>query len=130
MPAYAFMVWCLSPETYISRIYKWGHDKCLYSHLHKPCNKQGAQKLSQRNIVLFEKLIVLQLLKKFPALYRTRTFITVFITVRHWSLSWARWIQSPPSDPISPRSMLVLYFYLRLGLQSGLFPLRFLIKIL
>jgi hypothetical protein len=32
--------------------------------------------------ILLEKLIVIQLLKKFPAFYRTRRFITVFIRAR------------------------------------------------
>jgi len=30
---------------------------------------------------------VTQLVKKFPAIYGTRIFITVFTRVRHWSLS-------------------------------------------
>jgi len=42
----------------------------------------------------FEKLIVAQLFKKFPALYGTRTFISVFKTAGHWSLSSARFILS------------------------------------
>jgi hypothetical protein len=33
--------------------------------------------------ILLEKLIVAQLAKKFPAVYRTRRFITVFTTARH-----------------------------------------------
>jgi hypothetical protein len=37
--------------------------------------------------VLLEKLTVTQLVKKFPAFYGTRGFITVFTTVRNWSLS-------------------------------------------
>jgi hypothetical protein len=36
--------------------------------------------------VLLYKLIVSQLVKKFAAFYRTRRFITVFITALHWSL--------------------------------------------
>jgi hypothetical protein len=35
-----------------------------------------------------------QLLKNFPAFYGTRRFITVFTRALHWSLSWARSIQS------------------------------------
>jgi hypothetical protein len=46
-----------------------------------PCNK-----------VLVDKLTVTQLVKKFPAFYGTRRFITVFTTARHWSLPWATWI--------------------------------------
>jgi len=39
-------------------------------------------------------------------LHGTRRFITVFTRARHYSLSWARWTQSTPSYPISPRSIL------------------------
>jgi hypothetical protein len=34
--------------------------------------------------------------KNFAAFYGTRKFITVFTRAPHWSLSWARWIQSIP----------------------------------
>jgi hypothetical protein len=47
---------------------------------------------------LLEKLPTAQLLKNF---YGTRRFITVFTRALHWSLSWARSIQSIPSHPIS-----------------------------
>jgi hypothetical protein len=43
--------------------------------------------------VLLEKLIVTQLVKKFPAFYRTLSFVAMFTRAHHWSLSWARWIQ-------------------------------------
>jgi hypothetical protein len=79
--------------------------------------------------VLLEKLTVAQLVKKFSALYGTRCFITVFTTARHCPLSWARWIQSTPSHPVSVRSILILYFHLRLYLPIGLFPLGFSTKI-
>jgi len=39
---------------------------------------------------VFEKLTVTQLMKKFPAFYVTQWIITVFTTVRHRYLSWAR----------------------------------------
>jgi hypothetical protein len=39
--------------------------------------------------------------QKFPSFYGTRGFITVFTTACHWSLSWARWIQSTPSHPMT-----------------------------
>ena len=39
--------------------------------------------------VLLEKLTVTQLVKKFPAFYGTRRFITAFTRARHLSLSWA-----------------------------------------
>jgi hypothetical protein len=49
--------------------------------------------------VLPEKLTGPQLVKKFPALYETRRFITAITTARHLSLSWAKPIQSTPLIP-------------------------------
>jgi hypothetical protein len=56
--------------------------------------------------VLLKKLTVTQLLNKFPAFYGTRSFISVFTTVRLWSLSW---YQSTPSRHMSLRSILMLF---------------------
>jgi hypothetical protein len=50
--------------------------------------------------VLLEKLIGFQLVKKFPAFYRTRRFVTWFTSARHLPLSWARLIQSVPHIPL------------------------------
>jgi hypothetical protein len=44
--------------------------------------------------VLCQNLVVVQLIKKFPTFYGTRSFITMFIRVRHWAPSWASRIQS------------------------------------
>jgi hypothetical protein len=71
---------------------------------------------------LFEKLLIVRPLKKFPAFYGTQRFITVFTRAIHWYLSWARSIQSIPSHPVSLRPILILFTHLRLGLPSGLFP--------
>ena len=49
---------------------------------------------------LLEKLTGLQLVKKFPAFYGTRRFITAFTRARHLSLSWARSIQYMPPIPL------------------------------
>jgi hypothetical protein len=54
--------------------------------------------------------------------YQTQMFITVYTSARHQYLTWARWIQSRPSHPISSRSILILSSYLRLGPPSDLFP--------
>ena len=75
--------------------------------------------------VLLEKLTGLQLVKKFPAFYGTRRFITALTSVRHLSLSRANPIQSTYLHPTSWRSILILSTHLRLGLPSGLFPSGF-----
>jgi hypothetical protein len=49
-----------------------------------------------------------QLVKKFTLLYRTQTFITMFTTVHHWTLSWASWIQFTPPHPLFLRSIFIL----------------------
>ena len=72
--------------------------------------------------VLLENLTGFQLVKKFPALYGTRKFLTAFTSPRHLSISWARSIQSIPPHPTSWRSILILSSHLRLGLPSGRFP--------
>jgi len=73
-------------------------------------------------IVILEKLIVLQLVKKFPAFHGTRRFITALTSVRHLSLSWASPIQSTYPHPTSWRSILILPTHLRLRFPSCLFP--------
>jgi len=75
--------------------------------------------------VLLEKLTSFQLVKKFPAFYGTRRFVTAFTSARHLSLSWASLIQSIPPHPTSWRSILILSSHLHLGLPSGLFPSDF-----
>jgi hypothetical protein len=74
---------------------------------------------------LLDKPPIVQPLKNFTAFYGTRWFITVFTRTLHWSLSWARSIQSIPSHPISVRSILILSTHLRFGLPSDLFPSGF-----
>ena len=75
--------------------------------------------------VLLEKLTCLQLVKKFPAFYGTRRFITALTSVLHLSLSWASPIQSTYPHPTSWRSIPILSNHLRLGFPSGLFPSGF-----
>ena len=75
--------------------------------------------------VLLEKLIGLQLVKKFPAFHGTRRFITALTSVRHLSLYWASPILSIYPHPNSWRSILILSAHLRLGLPSGLLPSGF-----
>ena len=75
--------------------------------------------------VLLEKLGSLQLVKKFPAFYGTRMFLTALTSARHLSLSWARPIQFSYPDPTSWRYILIISSHLRLGLPRGLFPSGF-----
>jgi hypothetical protein len=66
------------------------------------------------------RILPKQLVKKCPASYGTRKFITVFTTARHWSLSWARWIQFTLLNTISLRFVLILSSHLCLVLQWSL----------
>jgi len=75
--------------------------------------------------VFLERLSGCQSVKKFLAFYGTRRFFTAFTSARHLSLSWANSIQSMSPHLTSWRFILILYFHLRLGLLSGLFPSGF-----
>ena len=75
--------------------------------------------------VLLEKLTGFQLVKKFPAFYATRRFITALTSVRQLFLSWASPIQSTCLYPTSWRFTLILSTHLHLGLPSGIFPSGF-----
>jgi hypothetical protein len=67
--------------------------------------------LTPRSRFLLEKLTGSQLVKKFPAFFGTRKFITAFSRARHLSLSWARSSQSMLPHPTSWRSILILELY-------------------
>jgi hypothetical protein len=67
--------------------------------------------LTQWSRFLVGRQTVIKLVKKFIALYGAR----------HWSLSWARWIQSTPSNAISVRPITVSSSHLRLEVIS---PMR------
>ena len=86
----------------------------LLTYLLTPCSR-----------VLPEKLTGSQLVKKFPAFYGTRRFITAFASACHLSLSWASSIQSIPPHPTSWRSVLILSPHLRVGLPSWALSVRF-----
>jgi hypothetical protein len=83
-----------------------------------------------RSWALLEQPPTVQPLKNFPAFYGTRKFITVFTRALHWSIFWARSIQSISSYPVSLISILILFTHLRLGLPSDLFPSGFATNIL
>ena len=73
-----------------------------YSYLRTPCSRG-----------VLEKLAGSQLVKKFPAFYGTRRFVTAFTSGRHLSLSWARSIQSMTPHSTSWRSILIQGYYKR-----------------
>jgi len=89
------------------------------------CYHQNIYLTTPWSRALLEKLTDSQLVKKFSATYGTRIFIAALTSARHLSLSWASPTQSMPPHPTSWRSNFILSSHLRLGLPSGLFPLRF-----
>jgi hypothetical protein len=66
--------------------------------------------------VLLEKLTGSAARQEMSRVFGTRTFLTVFTSARHLSLSWTNSIQSPQPPPTSWRSILILSYHLRLGL--------------
>jgi len=88
--------------------------------------KKHAYLLTPWSRVLLEKLTGFQLVKKFPAFYGIRRFITTFKSACHLSLSCASLIQSIPSHPTAWRSILILSSYLHQCLPG--FPTKTLYK--
>jgi len=68
-------------------------------HKNKLNYKKHVRSLKANSIelVLPEKVIGPELVKKFPAFYGNQRFITVFTSVRHLSLYWARSVRSSSS---------------------------------
>jgi hypothetical protein len=64
--------------------------------------------------------------QEIPPFYRTWRFITVFTKARHQPLSWARWIQSTPPNPISigKGKMIPLHVMEALGERGGIAPIH------
>jgi len=59
--------------------------------------------LTPHSGILFVKLLVTQLVRKLSDSYGARRFITVFTRAQKQYLSWATWIHSTLSQPISLR---------------------------
>ena len=75
--------------------------------------------------VLLEKLTGFQLVKKLPAFYGTRRFITTFTISQNLSLFLASSIQSITPHFISCISILILSSHLHLCIPNGLFSSGF-----
>ena len=75
--------------------------------------------ITARSRILPQKFTSSQLVRKFPAFYGTRRFITTFASALHLSLSSSRAFQSTPHRSTSWRSILILSSHLRLGLPNG-----------
>ena len=100
-------------------LYTWGPDP-IRSVCCKEPKKVGNDQnngITPWSTVLLHKPTVPKLVKKFPAFYGTRMFITAFTSARHLSLSSARSIQSMSSYLTSWRPILIVYSHLQLGLQ-------------
>jgi len=69
-----------------------------------------------------EELIITHTFKKFPIWMALKTFITMFTTSHHWTLSWASWIQSMPY--ISLKALLIFFPHLFIAFPNGLFILH------
>ena len=103
------------------------HSKCL-ALIASPLQKWLHERVSVLRYTCItcsmEKLTRPKLVRKFPAFYVTRKFITAFTRARHLSLSWDRSIQS-----LSPIPLSKIHFnsipHLRPGLPSSLLPSGF-----
>jgi len=70
-----------------SRIFGTYVAPVLYCELYVVTDSKMSRPLTSWSRVLPEKLTGFQLVKKFPAFYGTRRFITAFTSFRHLSLS-------------------------------------------
>jgi hypothetical protein len=71
-----------------------------------------------------------KVIRKLRVFYGKQRLIRVFKRARHWSLFWARWIQSQTPKSFSPNFNLILSFHLCLGFPTYLLPSGFTTKIL
>jgi len=68
----------------------------MFKHVTQYCYEKAKVNFSWKfwycvlsmNVLLHSGITVTQLVKKFPVIYETWRFITVFTRARHWSLSW------------------------------------------
>ena len=99
----------------------------LYPYLHSDFNNSDMYTFTYLLLgaVLFDKLTVSQIVKKFPAFYGTRRFINALTTARHMSLLWARSIKCMPPPP--PSQFLKIHLDIILPPTPGFWYVRNLI---
>jgi hypothetical protein len=108
--------WCLdcrslSVITILTGLHRFTGDISVLRIIFSACSR-----------VLPEKLTGPLLVRKFPAFYGTRRFITAITRARHLSLTWSRLIQPIPPHHTPVRTILILSSHPRLCLPSGLLP--------
>ena len=86
------------------------------------CSSLYIYLLTQCSTVILQKLTSSQLLKKLPAFYGTRRFITAFTSSRQPSLSCEKPFLSMFHHLTSWRPILILSFQLRLAFQVASSP--------
>ena len=97
---------------------------CIFQH-QSAVHYEVSIKNWLRQAKSFLTSFALQPVKKFPAIERTQSFLIVFMTAHHVSLSWARLIQSTFFQRLSSRPISILPSYLSLDFQNVLFPPKF-----
>jgi hypothetical protein len=91
-----------------------------------PPSTTNQTKLTTWSRVILEQPTVTQLVRKFPTIYETRRFITVFTRSRHWFLSPETDAASSHPPTLHPYLfVLILSSHIFVGLPRGLLPFRF-----
>jgi hypothetical protein len=85
---------------------------------------QRGNSLTSWSCAIREKQRGMHLLKNFPALYGTWSFMIVSTRTHHWYLSSARTNQFIPPHSISSRTILILSTHPRFGLIPSGFPTK------
>jgi hypothetical protein len=107
-------------------MYHLGNKQCArqwlrFRYIIVPHRQDHHHQLTTSTTVQLEKLIVAQLRRNFHTFLWTRMFVTMFARNHHHSRSWARRIQSTPSQLFSLRPILILYPNLSVLLPNYLF---------
>jgi hypothetical protein len=90
---------------------------------------ENTYQLTTCNRFFVEKLVVAQIVMKFPFFYRIWNFIIVYTTALHRIISGARWIQSDFLNPTSLMLILLLSWHFLSNLMNNLFLWGFPAKI-